>query len=202
MTLGSVQQRTGTRALSVSVLVALAVSLQPASADTTNGRRALVVLRVLAYDKNLSVRAGSEVRILVVHPEGEDGAAERAHWVESFDGIRKLKVGGRSVVVTTHEVESATGLAEELDAVKPAAIVVCNGVANEIAIDRLAALTRASKALSITTRETEVVGGLAVGIVPGKTRDQIVVNTSAAVAEGVKFDAGLLQLARTVKEKP
>jgi len=35
--------------------------------------------------------------------------------------------------------------------------------------------------------------------VPGKQRDEIVVNLAAARAEGVKFDAGLLQLAREVK---
>jgi hypothetical protein len=53
--------------------------------------------------------------------------------------------------------------------------------------------------LSFTTRAGEVEQGLAVGIVPGKEHDEIVVNMTAAAAEGVKFDAGLLQLARTVR---
>jgi len=63
-------------------------------------------------------------------------------------------------------------------------------------------VTRANKVLSFSTREREVVKGLAVGIVPGQTRDEIVVNVRAATAEGAKFDAGLLQLARSVEVAP
>jgi len=81
-------------------------------------------------------------------------------------------------------------------------LVVCDGVLDDIALADLAALTRARKVLTLSTREAEVVKGLAVGVVHGSSRDEIVINLPAATAEGVKFDAGLLQLARSVGGPP
>ncbi len=78
-------------------------------------------------------------------------------------------------------------------------MIACDGLSAKLGMGQLAALTRSHDVLSITTREADVVKGLALGVVPGKTRDEIVVNVRAAAAEGVKFDAGLLQLARTVE---
>jgi hypothetical protein len=188
---------------SVLALVAFALAAVPATAraDATDDRRALVMLRVLAYDKHLGARAGGDIRILIVHPDGDTGAAERARWTSAFTNARKLKVDGRSVVVSAHRFESATTLDRAL-ATETAAVIVCDGLTAKLPVDQLAAVTRARHALSFTTREADVAKGLAVGLVPGKERDEIVVNVRAAAAEGVKFGAGLLQLARTVEGSP
>ena len=79
-----------------------------------------------------------------------------------------------------------------------AAVLVCDGMWKDIALADLAAVTRARKVLTMSTREVDVVKGLAIGVVPGASRDEIVINVGAATAEGVKFDAGLMQLARKV----
>jgi len=193
------------RVVSRWTLVALLIVLglaSPARADAADDRRALVMLRVLAYDNHLGARAGDEVRIVIVFPSGDGGAAERARWTSAFANARKLKVAGRPVVVSTHKFETASVLDRALTDAHAAAVLVCEGLARTIALDDLAALTRAHKVLSFSTREPEVVKGLAVGIVPGTSRDEIVVNLRAAAAEGAKFDAGLLQLARTVEAPP
>lgn len=173
-----------------------------AGADAADDRRALVMLRVLAYDNHLAERAGDEVRIVIVYPAGDGGAAERARWTAAFASARKLKLDGRPVVVSAHKFETASALGDALRDVHAVALVACEGLARAIAIGDLAAVTRANKVLSFSTREREVVKGLAVGIVPGQSRDEIVVNVRAATAEGVKFDAGLLQLARSVEVAP
>jgi hypothetical protein len=173
-----------------------------ASADAADDRRALVMLRVLAYDNHLAERAGDEVRIVIVYPPGDAGAAERARWVAAFASARKLKLDGRPVVVTAHRFESASALGKALHDLHAVALLACDGLARAIAVGDLAAVTRANKVLSFSTREREVVKGLAVGVVPGSSRDEIVVNVRAAAAEGVKFDAGLLQLARSVEVAP
>ncbi|HEY6178622.1 MAG TPA: YfiR/HmsC family protein [Kofleriaceae bacterium] len=170
-----------------------------ARADGSDDRRALVMLRVLAYDNHLRERGGDEVGIVIVYPAGDGGAAERARWTSAFASARKLKVDGRPVVVTAHKFESASSLDRALRELHAVGLLACDGLVKALPIDELAALTRAHKVLSFSTREREVVDGLAVGIVPGAERDQIVVNLRAAAAEGVKFDAGLLQLARTVE---
>lgn len=170
----------------------------PVRADASDDRRALVMLRVLAYDNHLRERAGDAVGVVIVYPAGDGGAAERARWTSAFASARKLKVDGRPVTVTAHRFEGPRSLDRALRELRPVALVACEGLASAIPIDELAALTRAHKVMSFSTREREVARGLAVGIVPGTARDEIVVNQRAATAEGIKFDAGLLQLARTV----
>jgi hypothetical protein len=184
--------------LFVAILFAVGL-VRPARADATDDRRALVMLRVLAYDNHLRDRVGDEVRIVIVYPAGDRGAAESARWTAAFANARKLKVDGRPVVVTVHRFESAKLLGRALQDQRTAALVTCEGLTKAIAIADLTALTRAYKALSFSTREAEVVNGIAIGVVPGAERDELVVNVAAATAEGVKFDAGLLQLARTVE---
>ena len=63
-----------------------------AGADAADDRRALVLLRVLAYDNHLSERAGDEVRIVIVYPPGDGGAAERARWTAASTSAL-LRVG-------------------------------------------------------------------------------------------------------------
>jgi hypothetical protein len=184
--------------LFVAVVVAVGL-VGPARADATDDRRALVMLRVLAYDNHLHERAGDEVRIVIVYPAGDRGAAENTRWTAAFANASKLKVDGRSVVVAPHRFESAKLLARALSDQHTAALFACDGLTKAIAVAELTALTRAHQALSFSTRESEVVSGIAIGVVPGAERDELVVNLPAATAEGVKFDAGLLQLARTVE---
>jgi hypothetical protein len=198
------------RRIAALAAFALMVGLgNAASADAADDRRALVMLRVLAYDNHLAERAGDEVRIVIVYPPGDAGAAERARWVAAFASARKLKLDGRPVVVSAHRFESASALGSALHDLRAVALLACDGLARAIPVGDLAAVTRANKVLSFSTREREVVKGLAVGIVPGSSRDEIVVNVRAVVvnvraaaAEGVKFDAGLLQLARSVEAAP
>jgi hypothetical protein len=171
-----------------------------ARADATDDRRALVMLRVLAYDKQLASRIGDVVRVVVVYAKGDD--AEPARWAQAFAKATKLKVDGRAVVLSLHAFDSADALDRLMRDLHPAAIVACDGLSRRIATTDLAKLSRARHVLTITTREAEVARGLGVGIVPGDDRDEIIVNLRAVAAEGVKFDAGLLQLARTVKGEP
>lgn len=188
------------RARAVVVALLMVLLGRPTYADTSDDRRALVALRVLAYDKHLSERAAEVVRIMVVYPRGDDSEAQR--WWAALAKTTKIKISGRAVEIVAHALDSADGLDRALRDQKPAAVVACEGVTEKLSIDGLAKLTRAYRTLSFTTREAEVVRGVAVGIVAGKDRDEIVVNLKAAAAEGVKFDAGLLQLARTVTGPP
>lgn len=181
------------------VLAIAVLASRLAEADVADDRRALVMLRVLAYDRQLPRRSGDEVRVLVVYPAGDAGAAERERWMAAFGKAHKVKVDGRSVVVSAYKLESAAALDKVLETLRPAALIACDGLLAKISGAKLAALTRARKVMSFSTREADVVAGVSVGVVAGKTRDEIVVNVGAATAEGVKFDAGLLQLARSVK---
>jgi hypothetical protein len=187
------------RAFAITLVIACALgTATPAAADVADDRRALVMLRVLAYDKQLSQRVGDEVRVVVAYSGDDAGMAEGARWTSAFTKASKIKVNGRPVVVVPQRVDSAEGLARALE--RSAALIACDGLTRALAIGAIAKLTRGRHVLSISTRESDVAAGLAVAIVPGKQRDEIVVNLGAAQAEGVKFDAGLLQLAREVRQ--
>ena len=185
----------GTLVFAVSALM-LVLTSRRADADTDDERRALVVLRILAYDRNLGKRAGDTVTIVVAAPATADGDAERARWLRAFESLGKIKVDGRRLVIAGHRVADAKKLDRELADAKAAAVLLCDGA---IAIADLTPITRARKTLSIATREADVHAGVAVGVIRGTKRDEIVVNIAGATAEGVKFDAGLLQLARKVE---
>ena len=181
------------------VLFALAIAAAGALADgSPTDRRALVMLRVLAYDKHLNERAHDSIKYLIVHRRDDDGAACATRWVESFDKIKKVKIDGRSVQILVHALDKSADLDRALKELDVTALIACEG----LPIGDVAKLTRAHKVLSFAMREDDVVAGLSVAIVPGKDpdkpRDEIVVNPRAAAAEGVKFDAGLMQLARAV----
>jgi len=188
----------GRVALTIAVvIVCVLVSSSPATADAIDDRRALVMLRVLAYDKQLSQRVGDRARVVVAYVADDAGAAEGARWIAAFSKASKVKVNGIPVVVVPYRLESTDGLARALE--HSAALIACDGLTRALPVGTLAKLTRGKRVLSFATRETDVAAGLAVAIVKGKERDEIVINLRAAQAEGVKFDAGLLQLAREVK---
>ena len=181
------------------VLLALGIAAAAVLADgSPTDRRALVMLRILAYDKHLSERAHDSIKFLIVHRRDDDGGACAARWGEAFDKIKKVKIDGRSVQIMVHGFDKPADLDHALKDLDVTALIACEG----LPVPELAKLTRAHKVLSFAMREDDVVAGLSVAIVPGKDpdkpRDEIVVNPRAAAAEGVKFDAGLMQLARAV----
>jgi hypothetical protein len=184
-------------------LVALAVVLGTARADegdddeTAAARRALIVLRMLAYDRDLATRSpGSEVVVFIVAGPDKRGRAEREIWRSGFALLPRVKVGGRPVRAVPIDYEDAA----ELDALAarhhPAAMIVTAGLAGEASALRRVAGTR--QVIAVSLREAEVRDGYAIGLIAGDKRDEIAINLAAARAEGARFGAGLLQLARII----
>lgn len=175
--------------------IALLCAARPAQADDDADRRALVLLRVLSYDRNIVSRAGDRVTILVVYDEPST-TDERDRWLAALAGVHKITVADRPTAIRTHAFKDAAGLEAEVRASRPAVIVVCSGVDRGLAAIRDVA--RAHKAMTFTTRESEVEAGFSVGLVAGERRDVIAINLEAARAEGVQFEAGLLKIARRI----
>jgi hypothetical protein len=180
--------------------VALVCAAAPARAGDDADRRALVLLRVLAYDRNVASRAGDRMTILVVYDEPAT-TDERDRWLAALAGARKITVADHAVETRTHAFKDARGLEAAVRDAHPAAIVVCGGLAR--GLGELRNTARAHKAMTFTTREAEVESGFSVGLVTGERRDVIAINLEAARAEGVQFEAGLLRISRRVgKDAP
>jgi hypothetical protein len=184
-------------------LVAFAVALGTARADdgdddkTAAARRALIVLRMLAYDRGLATRSpGSEVVVFIVAGPDKRGRAERDTWRDGFALLPKVKVGGRPVRAVPIDYEDAAKLDALAARQHPAAMIVTEGLAGEADALRRVAGTR--QVIAVSLREAEVRNGYAIGLIAGDRRDEIAINLEAARAEGARFGAGLLQLARIV----
>ena len=190
------------RLIAIALLVSLAwpqLARVAQAQEDADRRRALVLLRVLAYDRHLKARAGDKATILVVSNDKQT-VDERDRWLVSLAAARKIKVAGLAIVTRTHDYVDETTFNNVVREMRPAAIVVCGGLGPRLPAIRKAA--RTFKAMTFTTRAAEVEAGFAAGIISGERRDTIVVNVAAAQAEGVQFEAGLLQIAQRVGVRP
>ena len=196
---------TGRAILVAACLIVLAgrpVAAEPSEAEAhAAARQVLIALRVLAYDKTLATRRpGDGLTIMIVSRSTATSQREREQWEAGFALLPKVKVGGRPVRVLGVDFQSEQAFAATVARYLPAAVIVVSDVAAELPVIRK--VSRARDMLTLTQREQAVRAGLAVGLVAGAERAEIVINVEAAREEGVRFGAGLLQLARLVDEAP
>jgi hypothetical protein len=159
----------------------------------------LLMLRILAYDHGLKERAGDRVTLLVLHhPTDSASLRRRDELVASWSGLEKIRVAGIPVAMTTAALSDPALLAAKVHDLRPAAVIVCPGLERDVPTIR--ALARSASMLSFGPTAAELAQGLAVAIVPDENRFRILINVAASRAEGVKFDAVLLELATAVEE--
>ena len=186
------------RACIIVLLLAVAAPRMAHADDATEARarEALIVLRVLAYDRALATRApGERVGVMIVHDSSKESRIDAALWSAAFNLLPNVKVGGRHLRVFTFAVTADQAFEMSLAQQHPA-LVIMAGVSD---VARLARATRKHRAMSFSSREADVRAGLAFGIVRTEDGHEIVVNREAALSEGAKLGAGLLQLARLVE---
>jgi hypothetical protein len=176
-----------------------------AHAEPTEGeakasaRQVLITLRILAYDKALAERhPGDAVTIAIVSGSSAAGRAERERWQAGFALVPKVKVGGRMVRVIAFDYGSRAAFDAALAKHAPAAVIVAHDLE---AFADIRKVTRARHTLSIAGHRA-LRAGLSVAVVPREERDEILINLEASRAEGVRFAAGLLQLAKIIEDSP
>jgi hypothetical protein len=183
------------------LLATASAHAEPTDAEAkASARQVLIALRILAYDKALAERRpGDTVTIIIVSGGSVAGRAERERWQAGFALVPKVKVGGRSVRVVALDYGSREAFDAALAKHAPAAVIVAHDLEGRLSDIR--AVVRARRCLSIGG-ERALRAGLSVAVVPGHERDEILINLEASRAEGVRFAAGLLQLAKIVEETP
>jgi hypothetical protein len=160
-----------------------------ATAQVPASQQALLLLRVLAYDRNLKERAGEGVTITVLSG-GQPCDLESALEVAA----KQLSVGGLPVTVST--LPWGPGADARLAAQKPAAVYLCPGLSG--AVGPIIAISRKQHALSFSGSADDVRAGVGVGMVAKAERASLVVNLVAARAEGASLDSALLRVAEVL----
>lgn len=158
---------------------------QPSGVPARN--QAVLMLRVLLYDRNLRERAPDDVaRVVVVTKSGDSASAAAGHELTEVLGelSRKAVLGGRKIRV--REVTS-----DELDRTLDAEPTCAVYLSANAATPEVLASARRHRALTFSADPSDA----AVGFVQRSDRVVITVNLKGAKAEGADLDSELLALA-------
>jgi hypothetical protein len=185
-----------------AVLAGLLAAGGPAAASaepSATGKQALVLVRVLAYDRLVGRRAGKQVVIGVVRADG-DPASRRAasDMAAALRSVSKgMTVAGKRVNVV--EIAAGELLGDRLRDLEVTAVYLAPGLDREL--DRIAAAARAHPCLTFSDHPSYLRRGLAValGTDDAKRRITISVDLVAARAQGAQLPAELLRVAEVVR---
>lgn len=185
-------------AIAVLLLVASSARAEPTEVEAkASARQVLIALRILSYDKALADRSEGPVTIAVVSSTA--GRPERDRWQAGFLRVPKVKVGGRSVRFVAIDYTTRKAFGEALAKHATYAVIVTGDLDGKVS--EIRAETRMRQAVSFGS-ERALRGGLSVALVPRQERDEILINLEGSRAEGARFGAGLLQLAKIVEDAP
>jgi len=159
-----------------------------------------LLLKVLTYDRNFEQKAGSELSIGIVHDPSDRDSAKATDEVGSI----LFKFAGKTVKKLpmkyfTIEFTGAADLERFVKEKKISVLYITPGSAKA-----LAAVLKVSEDLKLTTLTgvpDYVRRGVAVGIGVVQDKPQILINLTAARAEGSDFDASLLRIAQVMGQK-
>jgi hypothetical protein len=183
-----------------AAFLAIALLAGPARAEEALPARnqALLLLRVLAYDRALRARAGEAATIGVAFRPG-DGPSESARdamVLELTKAAESFSVAGLPVRVVAVPWARG-GPAPRLPAGPLAALYVAPGLESEAAA--IARETRARKVLTFTVVRASVDAGLSVGLASRGSRAGLVLNRTGVRAEGADLDSALLAIAEVIE---
>ena len=190
------------RVIALGVVLAALLGLLPgraAAEDPQPSQQALLLLRVLAYDRELKRRSGGErVVVAVVFRAGDKASEDAAAKI-----VRAMEVAAEGATVLGMPVQVVSfpadaTLDEKVRMSRAAALYVSPGL--EDSLGPLIQVTRRRSVLSLTTRYESVRSGVAVGFVLRTSRISVIVNLPAARAEGVDFESAFLRVAEVIKE--
>ncbi|MBK7865174.1 MAG: YfiR family protein [Archangiaceae bacterium] len=181
------------RLASVVIAAGLVLAGEARAADALPAKnQAVLMLRVLLYDKNLKGRAAEgPVKVVVVARADSPKSRETGdEMVKVLSGLAtRALVGGRKLEVRLLTEQAAAHLG-------PREPVTALYLATELENPReLLTVSRQRRALSFSGDAAAIEAGAAVGFVQKDDRIGITVNLKSAQAEGADLDAELLGLA-------
>ena len=161
-------------------------------------RQVPLLLKILTYDRQLEVKAGSELVIGIVSSPTSLASAKARGDVEtvlhSYLGktVKKLPLQYYWQDYTTPEK-----LVGWIKAKKISVLYLSPGV--EKSLTAILNVSRENHVTSITGVPDYVEKGVSVGIGERQAKPQILINLTSSKAEGSEFDASLLRIATVIK---
>jgi hypothetical protein len=175
------------------VLVALAPAPGRAEDEIPPDRKAVILVRALAYDNNLKARAGSSV-VVAVLSRGE-AAAEGMY--RAFKALESVRVQDLPLRVVKLQYAGKEALHAAIGAQGIDALYCTPGVESDLAAVR--AVSRQDHVITLGAREEAVRGGLSMGVFLVGGKMTITVNLPASREEGAALSSELLRLAQVIR---
>ncbi|HET6343989.1 MAG TPA: YfiR family protein [Myxococcota bacterium] len=158
--------------------------------------QAKILLRALAYDRNLKERVGDSVTVAVVSHKG-DGSAARSDILRAFGSLAKLTFQGLPLHVVEHEFFSIDHLKEDLAARGIDVLYLCGGL--EAHLTSIVNLTHSKKVATITAEDAYVAAGVAIGVMLRDRSPKLWVNLASSKEEGLNLSADLMRVAEVIR---
>ena len=182
--------------------IALALGLgapEALAAELPAASQALLLLRVMAYDRNLPARVGESVVMGVAFKKGDRASeAAGAEFVKALTALAGTAVvAGRAISVRSLPIVNAADLEAAFSSGRPAAVFICPGLEPETAA--IAGVTREHSVLSATGTREAVEAGLAIGLLSLSGRAGLLVNLNQARLEGADLDSAMLKMAEVLR---
>jgi hypothetical protein len=159
--------------------------------------RAAIILRSAGYERAFAERSGEAV-IAIVHqksgPSAEDGAAMVAVFTKL---LKETKVAGRKGRIVQIVHESSASTAEQLKGQRAELVYFAVGL--EGAMANIPAREGSISRILVCGNGAGTVQGCTLGVELDGDRPRVVLNMKEANAAGLRFDPGLLRLARIVR---
>ncbi len=166
------------------------------AADVEITRQALVLVRALAYDRNLPDRAGSSVSVGILYKADAGGeVANQAH--DAFTALGGVKVGGLPLESTLIPWTDSDALKLSLKDGGVDAVYVVTGFTDEV--EAIKTVTRENDILTLAGERSYIDAGMSVGVFDKGGEPKLAINLPASKAEGASFSAELLRLAEVIR---
>ncbi len=185
-------------AAALLLLATLSAAATARADELTPRKQALLLLRVLVYDRNLKARAGGVVRVAVAFRAGDRRSEqERDELVSALEAVsREVLALGLPVDVVAVPYHDGVEFEARLARTAPACVYVCTSL--EPVVKEIAGAAQRRAVLSASGSRRMAESGLALAIVNRGKRAGVVVNLPAAKAEGADLDAALLAIAEVI----
>lgn len=194
-------RRTNPKIAAAVFALVLGASLVPSASHAQQlpaQNQALLILRLLAYDRALPSRSGAEVSVAVIARDGAEADAAQAEIAQALSDLsNKTSVAGRKVRIVRIAFTSADKLDATLAQEHAVAAYVTAGLTDQLST--IIQVTRRRSVLTFSGVESHVQSGTSFAIVRRGPKSAILVNLPAAKAEGADLDSSLLRVAEVVK---
>jgi len=187
------------RSVAALVAVALLLPLFAAAEQLPAANKALLIFRILAFDRALADRAGETIVVAVVSREGvQESEADQAEMVAAMTELAKTtSIVGRTIRVVRVPFQGGDRLDASLSQERAVAAYLTPSLTEQLGV--ISQVARKRDILTFSGVEAYIEAGVSFGVVRRGAKPSILVNLPATKAEGALVDTALLRIAEVVK---